>query len=70
MQYRPPGRMSIFIDPHLSIMTDEVMEGKCAEEDFRSCVVAMVGSKCIGTFASVLLLIPSSYFIIFIAKSL
>lgn len=62
--------MSIFIDPHLSIMTDEVMEGKCAEEDFRSCVVAMVGSKCIGTFASVFLLIPSSYIIIFIAKIL
>lgn len=60
--------MSIFIDPHLSIMTDEVVDGKCTEEDFRSCVVAMVGSKSIGTFASLLLLVPSSYFIVFIAK--
>ncbi len=60
--------MSIFIDPHLSIMTDEVIEGKCTEEDFRSCVVAMVGSKCIGTFAALLLLIPSAYLIIFIAR--
>lgn len=60
--------MSIFIDPQLSIMTDEVIDGKCTEEDFRTCVVAMVGSKSIGTFASLALLIPSSYLIVFIAK--
>lgn len=60
--------MSIFIDPQLSIMTDEVIEGTCSEEDFRTCVVAMVGSKSIGTFISLLLLIPSSYLIVFIAK--
>ena len=60
--------MSIFIDPQLSIMTDEVIEGKCTEEDFRSCVVAMVGSKSIGTFASILLLIPASYLIVFMAQ--
>lgn len=60
--------MSIFIDPQLSIMTDEVIDGKCTEEDFRACVIAMVGSKSIGTFASLLLLIPSSYLIVYIAK--
>ena len=60
--------MSIFIDPQLSIMTDEVIDGKCTEEDFRTCVVAMVGSKSIGTFASILLLIPASYLIVFFAK--
>lgn len=62
--------MSIFIDPWLSIMTDEVIEGKCSEEDFRACVVAMVGSKSIGTFGSIFLLIPASYLIAFIAKIL
>ncbi|WMJ89710.1 lipid II flippase Amj family protein [Anaerocolumna sp. MB42-C2] len=60
--------MSIFIDPQLSIMTDEVIDGKCTEEDFRTCVVAMVGSKSLGTFASLLLLIPASYLIVFIAR--
>ena len=49
-------------------MTDEVVDGKCSEEDFRSCVVAMVGSKSIGTFASLLLLVPASYLIVFIAQ--
>jgi hypothetical protein len=60
--------MSIFIDPHLSIMTDDVTEGKCTEKDFRTVVVAMVGSKTLGTFASLLLIIPSSYLIVFVAK--
>ncbi len=60
--------MSIFIDPHLSIMTDEVIDGKCSEEDFRGCVIAMVGSKCIGTFTSLLLLVPAAYLIVAIAK--
>ncbi|NHC43438.1 DUF2837 family protein [Bacillus sp. MM2020_1] len=60
--------MSIFIDPQLSVMTDDVIEGKCTEKDFRTVVVAMVGSKTLGTFASLLLIIPSSYLIVFIAK--
>jgi hypothetical protein len=60
--------MAIFIDPQLSIMTDDVIEGKCTEEDFRACVIAMVGSKTLGTFASLLLIIPSSYLIVYIAK--
>lgn len=60
--------MSIFIDPQLSIMTDDVIEGKCTEKDFRTVVVAMVGSKTLGTFSSLLLIIPSSYLIVFVAK--
>lgn len=62
--------MLIFIDPHLSIMTDDVIDGKCPEEDFRSCVIAMIGSKTIGTFLALPLLIPSSYIIVFVAKIL
>lgn len=60
--------MSVIIDPQLSILTDDVIEGKYTEEDFRACVVGMVGSKTIGTFASLLLLLPSSYIIVFIAR--
>lgn len=59
---------SIFIDPHLSIMTDDVIDGKCSEEDFRGCVIAMVGSKVIGTFAALVIFIPASYLIAFVAN--
>lgn len=59
---------SIFIDPHLSIMTDDVVDGKCSEEDFRGGVVAMVGSKVVGTFAALALFIPAAHIIAFVAN--
>ncbi|WP_223282892.1 lipid II flippase family protein [Neobacillus kokaensis] len=37
--------MSIFIGPQLSIMTDDVVEGKCTEEDFRTVVIGMFGQN-------------------------
>ena len=60
--------MSIFIDPQLSIMTDDVIDGKCSEESFRACVVGMVGSKTIGTVISLALLVPAAYLIVGIAE--
>lgn len=60
--------MTIFIDPQLSIMTDDVVDGKCSEEQFRACVVGMVGSKTVGTFLSLGLLIPASFVIAFVAR--
>lgn len=62
--------MTIFIDPQMSIMTEDVMDGKCSKEDFKSSVVAMVGSKMLGTFAAAFLLIPSAYVIVFVAKGI
>ncbi|MDU5111997.1 MAG: lipid II flippase Amj family protein [Clostridium sp.] len=59
---------SIFIDPHLSIMTDDVIDGKCSEEDFRGCIIGMVGSKIVGTFTALALFIPASYIIVFVAN--
>lgn len=58
----------IFIDPYLSIMTDDVLDNKCSLDDFRGCIIGMVGSKVIGTFAALLLLIPASNLIVFVAK--
>lgn len=60
--------LAIFIDPYLSILTDEVVEGKYNEIDFRGCVIGMVGSKVLGTGLSILILIPGAYAIAFIAK--
>ncbi len=60
--------MSIFIDPKLSIMTDDVIEGKCSMEEFRTCVIGMVGSKTVGTFLALPLFLPASYVIAFVAR--
>lgn len=60
----------IFIDPFLSIKTDDVIEGNCNESEFRMHVVGMVGSKVIGTFLSILFLIPAARIIVMVAKVL
>lgn len=60
--------LTLFVDPYLSILTDDVIEEKCSEADFRGCVIGLVGSKIIGTALSFLLFIPAAYAIVFVAK--
>lgn len=59
---------AIFIDPYLSVLTDDVVEGKYAEIDFRGCVIGMVVSKVLGTALSIFLLNPAAYAIAYIAR--
>jgi hypothetical protein len=58
----------IFIDPHLSALTDDVIEGKYSDTDFRKVVRLMVFSRFIGTIAAQLLLVPFSKFIAIVAR--
>jgi hypothetical protein len=60
--------LAIFIDPYLSVLTDDVIVGKYSELDFRGCVIGMVGSKVLGTALSVLLLFPAANAIACIAR--
>lgn len=50
----------LLIDPHLSIMTEDVLDGRVAQGDFRACIVALAGSKIVGAFAALLLLVPAA----------
>lgn len=60
----------IYIYPYLSIKTDDVIDGKCTDSEFRQCVVGMVGSKIIGTFSAIPLLIPASKLIVLVANKI
>ena len=62
--------MAIFIDPHMSGMTDDVIEGKIEESQFRRAVVWLVGSRLAGTLIAQFLLVPSAVVIVEVAKSL
>jgi hypothetical protein len=62
--------MAVFIDPHMSGMTDDVMEGRVSEVQFRKAVVWLVGSRLAGTVLAQLLLIPSAALIVLVARSL
>lgn len=60
--------VTIFLDPQLSLMIDEVIEGKRTEGQFRNCVRALVASRVSGIFCSMLLLVPAAYWVIVVAR--
>jgi hypothetical protein len=52
--------MFIFIDPFLSIMTDDVVLGKTKESVFRKYIVYMVFARIFGTIIAQFIFIPSA----------
>ena len=62
--------MFIVIDPQLSVMNDEVVEGKISEPCFRKAIVWLVGSRLVGTLLAQLLLVPAAYLIVYVAEKL
>ncbi|MEI6576529.1 MAG: lipid II flippase Amj family protein [Bacteroidota bacterium] len=62
--------MFIFIDPFLSIMTDDVVLGKTKESVFRQYIVYMVIARILGTLIAQFIFIPSAQLIAWIAASL
>ena len=62
--------MAVFIDPHMSGMTDDVIEGKVSESQFRRAVVWLVGSRLSGTLLAQALLVPSALLITVVAKAI
>ena len=60
--------MFVIIDPYLSILTDEVVEGKFTESEFRRTIRYMVLARLIGTVLAQFLLVPFAYFIAFAAQ--
>ena len=62
--------MAVFIDPHLSAMTDDVIEGKTGESQFRRAIVWLVGSRFAGTVLAQLLLVPASLLIVQVARAI
>jgi hypothetical protein len=62
--------MFIFIDPFLSVMTDEVVLGRTKETVFRRYIVYMVIARLIGTIMAQFLLIPSAKMIAFLAHAI
>ena len=62
--------MAIFIDPHMSGMTDDVIEGHVSESQFRKAVVWLVGSRFVGTILAQFLLVPSAVLIAYVARAL
>lgn len=59
--------MFIFIDPFLSVMTDNVVLGKTKESLFRKYIVYMVFARLLGTILAQFILLPSAQIIAWVA---
>jgi hypothetical protein len=62
--------MFVVIDPQLSVMTDDVSEGRVSESSFRQTIVWLVGSRFAGTLLAQVLLVPAASLIVFVAERL
>jgi hypothetical protein len=66
----PTLLLTIFIDPNLSMMTDDVILGKRTEGDFNRCVKFMVSSRILGTIVAQVILIPAAVLVAWVASIL
>jgi Alternate to MurJ len=60
----------VFIDPYLSIMTDDVVEGRTSEASFRRTVVWLAGTRVAGTVVAQAIFVPTAMAIAMIAGHL
>lgn len=59
--------MFIFVDPYISMLTDDVLRGECEELQFHRCIIFIVAGLIVGTILAQLLLVPAAKIIEFIA---
>lgn len=60
----------VFIDPHLSVMTDDVVAGRTSEASFRRAVVWLAGSRVAGTLLAQPALVPAAGLIAWVAQAI
>jgi hypothetical protein len=60
----------VFIDPYLSLLTDDVVTGKATAAFFRKCVILFAASRLVGTVLAQLLFVPASRIIATVAELL
>jgi len=60
----------VYIDPYLSVLTDDVAAGRATGAFFRRCVVLFIGGRLLGTLLAQPLLVPAAEGIVVVAKLL
>lgn len=62
--------MFTFVDPYLSLVTDEAVSGKVSDSSFRRIITDFTISRLVGTIAAQFILIPAAMLIAAIARVL
>jgi hypothetical protein len=62
--------MFVFIDPQVSVMSDDVIEGRISDGCFRRAVTSLLGTRLAGTVLAQVLLVPSAAILTGIAEAI
>lgn len=62
--------LSIFVDPKISVMSDNVVRGKAKYTSLKGISIMMVTSRLIGTVIAQIMFIPGAYYIAWASKFL
>ncbi len=62
--------LTVIIDPQISVMTDDVMEGRVTENRFRRAITTLVGARVAGTVLAQLMLISAALLIVRVAEAI
>ena len=60
--------LAVVIDPQVSMVTDDVIEGRTSENTFRRAITTLVGARVLGTLCAQVMLVPSAVSIVRIAE--
>jgi hypothetical protein len=62
--------LTVIIDPQISVMTDDVIEGRVTENRFRRAITTLIGARVIGTVVAQAMLIPAALLIVRVAEAI
>jgi len=60
--------LAVVIDPQVSVMTDDVIEGRISENSFRRAITTLAGARVLGTLCAQVVLVPAALIIVRIAE--
>ncbi|AJZ62450.1 MULTISPECIES: lipid II flippase Amj family protein [Paraburkholderia] len=60
--------LAVVIDPQVSVMTDDVIEGRVSENSFRRAITTLVGARVLGTLCAQAVLVPAAFLIVRVAE--
>jgi hypothetical protein len=60
--------LAVVIDPQVSVMTDDVIEGRISENSFRRAITTLAGARVIGTLCAQVMLVPAALIIVRVAE--
>jgi hypothetical protein len=61
--------LTVIIDPQISVMTDDVIEGGVTENRFRRAITTLMGARVVGTILAQAMLIPAALLIVRVAEA-